>query len=213
MSESIERVWGIPRATLVELVGSFHGLMERSELPEAWSTLDGLAEDLARRGEFRPRPEAEADPSFKQIIPYVAVESGGAWLTVERLAAGGEERLHHRWSIGIGGHVNPPDASAPEGALRAGLVRELDEELRLPRPPRWSEVELLGLVNDDTNPVGQVHLGVACVWHAPEPVAIRESDRLRGEHRPWSEIDAQNARLETWSRIVLPVLCAEDTVH
>lgn len=213
MVESIERVWGIPRTTMVDLVGSFHGLLERSELPRAWKTLESLAGDLARRGEFRSRPEAEEDPSFKQIIPYVAVEAGGTWLTVERLAAGGEKRLHHRWSVGIGGHINPPDAAQPEGALRAGLGRELDEELQLPRRPSWDEVELLGLVNDDSNSVGQVHLGIACVWHAPEPVAIRESDRLRGRHRPWSEIDAQKGRLETWSQIVLPALCAEDTVH
>ena len=67
--------------------------------------------DAARdHGEFRPRAEAEADPSWKQIIPYLLLRDGERIFLMRRTRAGGDERLHDRYTIGIGGHVNPEDA-------------------------------------------------------------------------------------------------------
>src|SRR3954454_9273568 len=76
---------------------------------------------LRLRGEFRPRPDAEQDPSWKQVIPYVVLRDGDAIFLMRRTRAGGDERLHDRYSIGIGGHVNPQDEDVNGGLRREGL--------------------------------------------------------------------------------------------
>ena len=74
---------------------------------------------------------------------------------MERTTAGGDPRLHGKASIGVGGHLNPVDAG--EDPLQGGLRREWAEELVADWEPQF---DLVGLLNDDTNPVGSVHLGV-----------------------------------------------------
>ena len=95
---------------------------------------------------------------------------------MHRTDAGGDARLHGKASIGVGGHLNPVDDG--EDALMAGLRREWHEELETDWEP---EFELVGLLNDDSNPVGAVHLGVVFVVEAAgRPVRVREHDKLVG---------------------------------
>src|SRR6476659_9151746 len=58
-------------------------------------------------GEFLPRSGVEDDPSKKQIIPYLVLRDGEGIFLMKRTRAGGDERLHDRYTIGVGGHVNP----------------------------------------------------------------------------------------------------------
>src|SRR6185369_13985532 len=88
---------------------------------------DGLVAFVAaleRAGRYEPRDEMERDPSFKQVIPYLVLRDGPRYFLMRRTTAGRDERLHGRYSIGIGGHLNPGD-----GGLLGGLVREWNEEL------------------------------------------------------------------------------------
>lgn len=206
----MEQVWGITRRDFEGRLGAFQGFRSQAELPSDCGSLRSLASLLTEVGEFRPRPEAEEDPSFKQVIPYVVVRFDRRYLLVERLSAGGEARLHHQESIGIGGHINPGDDRGPDqqfvDPLVGGLRRELREELRVADGSPISDLTFLGLINDDSNPVGQVHLGVACRWDVAEPVEIREKDRLRGEYRTSTEILDRRDRLETWSELLLSSL-------
>ena len=50
--------------------------------------------------EFRPRPEMEEDPSYRQIIPYVVLTRGEEVFVLRRLKKGGEKRLHGLLSTG-----------------------------------------------------------------------------------------------------------------
>jgi predicted NUDIX family phosphoesterase len=150
-------------------------------------------------GEYRVRAEVEDDPSFQQLIPYVVVRDADRVFLMRRLRAGADTRLHDRWSIGVGGHIGESD-----GGLEGGLTREWAEELVADWIP---DFELLGLLNDDTDPVGAVHLGVVYqVEAAGRPVAVRETHKLEGAFAPMSEVDALGDRLETWSRLVLDQL-------
>jgi predicted NUDIX family phosphoesterase len=80
-------------------------------------------------------------------------------------------------------------------------VREWAEELDADWTP---DFRLLGLLNDDTDPVGAVHLGVVYAVEAVgRPVAVRETHKLEGAFAPLTQADALGARLETWSRLVL----------
>jgi predicted NUDIX family phosphoesterase len=150
---------------------------------------------VASSGRFEPRPAMEADPSFKQIIPYLVLRDGPHWFLMQRTQAGGDSRLHDRWSIGVGGHLNPGD-----GDVYGGLAREWREELIAGFEP---DLRFVGLLNDDTTDVGRVHLGVVFVADAGgRPVAVRETDKLSGAFAPAGAVRDVRDRLETWSRLV-----------
>jgi predicted NUDIX family phosphoesterase len=157
-----------------------------------------LQEAVAADGRFIERPLAEEDPAFKQLIPYVVVRDGELVYLMERTAAGGDPRLHGKASIGVGGHLNPGDEG--EDPLADGLRREWSEELVADWEPAF---RLVGLLNDDTNPVGSVHLGVVFeVQAAGRPVEVRERDKLTGRFATLAEVRAAWDRMETWSRLV-----------
>jgi predicted NUDIX family phosphoesterase len=187
---STERVLVVPR-TAVPDRAAWHGL--RTE---------GLADFMvtaARVGRFEPRAAMEIDPEHKQLIPYLVLRDGPAYFLMRRTRAGGDARLHDRWSIGVGGHLNPGDAD-----LFGGLRREWREELVADFEPEFVP---LALLNDDTTAVGAVHLGIVFVADAAgRPVRVRETDKLEGTFRPASDVAAVVDDLETWSRIVFEAL-------
>jgi len=166
------------------------------------ASLETLRRVVAARGRYFDRPIAEEDPGFKQLIPYVAVRDGGRIFLMRRTDAGGDARLHGKASIGVGGHLNPVDEG--EDPLLAGLRREWDEELQADWEP---EFRLIGLLNDDSNPVGAVHLGVVFTVEADgRAVTVRERDKLTGEFVEADVVGAGWDALETWSQLVANAL-------
>jgi predicted NUDIX family phosphoesterase len=181
-----EEVLVVPRAVVPDHAG-WHGLRTEG--------LDAFIEEAARHGRFLPRVDMETDPSFKQLIPYLVLRDGPRTFLMRRTTAGGDARLHDRWSIGVGGHLNPGDVD-----LVGGLRREWREELEADWEPRF---EPLALLNDDTTDVGSVHLGVVFLAEAEgRPVAVRETEKLEGRFADPDAVDAVADRLETWSAIV-----------
>jgi predicted NUDIX family phosphoesterase len=181
-----ELVLGVPRA-LVMPTGGWRGV--RTTDLEAW-----LAE-VSAHGEFRPRSEAEADETWKQVIPYLLLRDRDRIFLMRRSRAGGDARIHDRWTIGIGGHVNPED-----GDIAAGLRREWAEELAADWEP---EPTLVGLLNDDSVAIGRVHLGVVFVAETRgRPVAIRETHKLSGVLVMPAQVRTVYEHLETWSQLL-----------
>ncbi|MGQ0607617.1 MAG: NUDIX domain-containing protein, partial [Chloroflexota bacterium] len=157
---------------------------------------------VAAHGRYLDRPAAEQDPTHKQLIPYVVVRDGERVFLMQRTDAGGDARLHGKASIGVGGHLNPVDEGAD--ALMSGLRREWSEELEADWEPAF---ELIGLLNDESNPVGAVHLGVVfSVDAAGRPVGVREHEKLTGVFVDADAVRATWDRLETWSRLVADLL-------
>jgi predicted NUDIX family phosphoesterase len=187
-----ERVLVLPRDR-VPAGCDFTGVREAGD--EAMSALQAA---VAADGRFMDRPLAEEDAAFKQLIPYVVVRDGELVYLMERTTAGGDPRLHGKASIGVGGHLNPVDEG--EDPLADGLRREWSEELVADWEP---DFRLVGLLNDDTNPVGSVHLGVVFeVEAAGRGVEVRERDKLTGRFATLAEVRAAWDRMETWSRLV-----------
>jgi predicted NUDIX family phosphoesterase len=188
-----EFVFVVPRAAVVTGDG-WYGL-DSADLDAFLATIEG-------HGRFEPRPAMEADPGFKQIIPYLVLRDGDRYFLMRRTRAGGDARLHDRWSIGVGGHLNPGDQD-----LDGGLRREWSEELVADWIP---EFRFIGLLNDDTTSVGQVHLGAVFVADAAgRPVSIRETDKLSGAFATPAKVAAVAPDLETWSRLVFDALGAQ----
>lgn len=181
-----EHVLVVPRASLMADPG-WHGITTDG--------LDGFEALVAREGQFRPRAEVEVDRSWKQVIPYLVLRDGPRYFLMRRTQAGGDARLHDRWSIGVGGHLNPGD-----GDLAGGLRREWREEVSADFEPEFT---LIGLLNDDTTDVGSVHVGAVYVAEASgRPVAIRETDKLAGEFSEPAAVATIVDRMESWSALV-----------
>jgi predicted NUDIX family phosphoesterase len=182
-----ELVLVVPRERVMDARG-WHGILESG----AAACLDVIAAE----GRFEPRAAMESDPRFKQVIPYLVLRDRGRYFLMRRTRAGGDERLHDRCSIGIGGHLNPGDRD-----LAGGLLREWSEEIAADFVP---EFRLLGLLNDDETEVGRVHLGVVYLADAAgRPVRIRETHKLEGDFAEPAAVRAVYEQLETWSRLVL----------
>lgn len=205
----MEQVFGVPTARIEAEIPRFVGFQEAAEDLATW------AERWEPHGEFRGRDLVEEDPSFQQLIPYVALTCRGTVLRMRRLVGGGEERLHGKGSIGVGGHVNP-EPPGPDPLLVRGLARELDEEVVL-AGVETSAPELIGFLRDPTNAVGAVHFGLACRVECSAPVPIRETETLIGEWVPVGELAAEIESgaietMETWSQFLVPAIVDRLTV-
>lgn len=157
--------------------------------------LDAFDALVQARGRFVPRAEAEGDRSLKQVIPYLVLRDGPRYFLMRRTAAGADARLHDRFSIGVGGHLNPGDRD-----LAGGLTREWIEELDAEFVP---DFRLVGLLNDDTTEVGSVHIGAVYIADAAgRAVRIRETDKLAGAFAAPDQVAAHVDAMESWSAIV-----------
>jgi predicted NUDIX family phosphoesterase len=190
-----ERVLIVPGAELDRL-GRFQGFS---------ADVDRYLGALLAPGvsEFRARRDVEDDPSFKQIIPYVVFRSGDLVFVYTRGGSGGESRLRKLRSLGVGGHVAEEDADgrATPDAYEIALRRELDEEVRIDSPGRLSRI---GLINDDTTPVGRVHLGVVHLYDLDRPAVTPLEDALAdSSFLPAADLPALASEFEGWSQICI----------
>jgi predicted NUDIX family phosphoesterase len=67
----------------------------------------------------------------------------------------------------------------------------------------------VGLLNDDSNAVGAVHVGLVQVITVRAPVGIRETQQLEGRlvsTGDLREMLAAGANFETWSKLLIPHL-------
>ena len=188
-----ELVLCVPRGSIIRGLG-WRGVRSHDVQP-----ILGI---IAAEGQFLRRGEAEDDPAWKQIIPYLLLRDRGRLFLMKRSRAGGDARLHERWSIGVGGHLGPADRG-----IEAGLRREFEEELMA----TWLlEPRLLGLLNDDSTAVGQVHLGVVFEAEAAgRAVAVRETHKLSGAFVEPGEVERGYAHLETWSQLLFDFVTRE----
>ncbi|WP_369878754.1 hypothetical protein JNUCC21_09130 [Bacillus sp. JNUCC-21] len=156
------------------------------------------------------RGDAEEDPRFKQPIPYVVIRCDDEVFVYERLAGGGESRLHNKLSLGFGGHMNPMEGAASfSEVLKQNTDRELAEELYI-REEDKQNIVTLGLINDDENDVGKVHIGIlsALQLASAAQVEVKEKDQIAGRWMKLSELKEENVyqRLEAWSQFVADIL-------
>ena len=191
-----------------EDVGTFHGLNFEVERYLSKLFVPGVPR-------FILRSQAEKDPAYKQLIPYVIITYDGNYLTYVRGKRAGETRLVGNRSIGIGGHINPTDdlplfgADFREAYLRA-VEREVAEEVRV---GAGFTDRVVALLNDDSNEVGQVHLGIVHFWVLDSSdVSKREQMITQMDFMSLAALREVRDTMETWSRLCLDNL-AEMSKH
>jgi len=199
--EAQEQILVIPRSVF-DSVGAFQGIclapahyLEQFLIPE--------------NNLFMERRQAEGDPSFKQLIPYAILTFQGKIFHYLRSSSSGEKRLRTKGSIGIGGHINPEDThflNLDQKGYLKGVLRELHEELIV---ETHFENRVVALINDDSNEVGRVHLGIVHrIDLVSQSVRPREQDILEPSFLLPDELHQKREFLETWSQICLDNLSA-----
>jgi len=197
-----EDVLVVPRSQF-ERVGAFQGFCG-----DTASYLAALLDPT--HTSWRPRATVEDDPSLKQLIPYCVLSWRDAAGTPHYFAytrGGGqsEARLRAKRSVGIGGHIASTDGEhGDDTSYDAGMRRELAEEIAI--DGTW-ESRCVGLINDDSNAVGSVHLGIVHVLELQQPsVSSRESELVECGFETLEALLAARDRFETWSQITLDAL-------
>ena len=189
-------------------------VVERKVLEQA-GMFQGLAFDVERYfsrifvpgvPRYMSRPQAEADPAYKQLIPYVIMTCDGKVLSYVRGRRAGETRLVGLRSIGIGGHINPADdmplfSTDSREAYLAAVEREVAEEVSV---EAGHTDRVVALLNDDFTEVGSVHLGIVHLWILDSAnVGKREQMITQMAFMSLPELREVRDSMETWSQLCL----------
>ena len=165
-----------------------------------------------RQTSWRPRASVEEDPSFKQLIPYCilswrSADGGRQFFSYTRGGGQSDARLRAKRSVGVGGHIASTDgAHGDDRSYESGMRRELEEEIAI---SGGYTSRCVGLINDDSTPVGSVHLGIVHILELKQPVvSSRESELVECGFETLESLLADRERFETWSQITLDALAA-----
>ncbi len=180
-------------------------VVKRTDLfpEEAWQGLRAVdfspyLELIKNKQQFLPRSLMENDPNYKQIIPYLIFTHEDRYFLMQRQAKASETRLQNKFSLGIGGHIRQEDMCG--ATLFDWARREFHEEVEYAGS---LEIEPLGILNDDSNAVGQVHVGFVLLLRG-DSAAIAVKSELKNGKLVTLEACAENyPLLESWSAMVL----------
>jgi len=140
--------------------------------------LDYYINLIREKAEFKRRGDMENDPSFKQIIPYILFSFKNNFFAYKYLNGAGEKRLVDAYQLGVGGHINPADGKSGD-ILEIGMMREWNEEVNF--KGKLLDKKLVGIINDDTGAVEQVHLGLVYNFVGDKPeISIKETKKMEG---------------------------------
>lgn len=190
--------------------------IKRKLIPPEWVSIESIIKtpendffSICQTAGFEwvERAHAENDPSYKQVIPYILIQSSAEDKTAAYRRQGSEKRLHDLWSVGIGGHINPIDIDSDTDSFReillAGMDRELDEEL-ISRPAAATP-RFIGTINEERTEVGSVHLGAVFQLMATDLSRFVPGEELTDfQWIPSDRLGSLN--LELWSDMALKLV-------
>ncbi len=192
-STAVEQILVVP-TTLFHDIGYFQGISTDVE-PYLQTLLDPV------NTSYQPRDQMEADPGYKQLIPYCIFRHEEQIFYYTRGGGQGEKRLHAKRSIGVGGHISSEDENRDDSPYLEGMRREIAEEIHL--ETSFTD-RCVGMLNDDSNDVGKVHLGIVHVFDLQEPsIRPREKEMLETGFASPQQLLDEIDQFETWSQICL----------
>ena len=191
----------VVKRELFDTLGAFQGI--NTNIDHYYKTLLDPANNF-----FIDRAAAEEDPTHKQLIPYALFHYQGKFLNYQRGKSGGEARLHAKRSLGIGGHINPVDTRNDHLGLEtymAGVEREIEEELNINGNHTQ---KIVAILNDDSNDVGKVHLGVVHLFELDtDDVTANEDSIAELKFSTIAELQGEmHDSLESWSQFCADIL-------
>jgi predicted NUDIX family phosphoesterase len=151
--------------------------------------------------QFLPRSIMETDPAYKQIIPYLIFMYDNKYFLMQRKSDASEARLRNKLTLGIGGHIRQEDMQ--EDSLFAWALREFHEEVEY---AGRVTVKPLGILNDDSDEVGKVHIGFVLLLIGDSPSISIKSELKNGSLVSLQECIAQRECMESWSQFIIDYL-------
>jgi predicted NUDIX family phosphoesterase len=150
---------------------------------------------------FLSRPQMEENFNYKQIIPYLIFQYEDKYFLMQRGGGASESRLRSKFSLGIGGHIREDDMQG--NSIFDWARREFAEEVDYKGD---LEVTMLGILNDDSNEVGQVHLGLVMLLTGDSDQIFVKSELKSGELLTLKECELFEPQMENWSKLVFDYL-------
>lgn len=190
--KAAERVMVVAREDIF-FGGPWHGLKAEN--------IEKYVRIINKKHKFMARGDVEDDPKWQQIIPYMYYEFGGRYFLMQRNASHTDKRLASNHSLGIGGHINKKDIKT--GNITSWAKREFEEEADYKGKLKTTFV---GLLNDDTNDVGRVHLGLVIkIEGASDEIKVRD-EHQSGTMVTFDQLGKSYKQMETWSQIIYDYL-------
>ncbi len=187
-----ERILVVPRSQLFAQ-GSWHGI-QQVDFTEYLAI-------ISDHKQFLWRSAMEEDPSYKQIIPYLIYQYQDRYFVMQRRHDSSSKSLQNKFSLGIGGHIRQEDMASD--SLFDWATREFHEEVSYTGS---LSIKPLGIINDDTNDVGKVHLGFAMLLTGDSAEIAIKAEHKSGTLMTLDECAALYDRMETWSQMVFSLL-------
>jgi len=187
-----ERILVVKRSTIIPK-GPWRGVKEVN--------FKDYLELIQEKKEFMARGEAETNFDYKQIIPYLVFEHDSRYFLMQRRAGSSESRLASKFSLGIGGHLREEDLKG--ASLFDWAQREFHEEISYSGN---LDIVPLGILNDESNDVGKVHIGFVFLLKGDSDQINIKSELQNGELRSLQECKAFYAGMETWTQLVFDFL-------
>ena len=148
--------------------------------------------------EFQPRAAMEDDPRYKQIIPYLVFTHNDQYFLMQRKSSASEQRLASKYTMGIGGHIRKEDIES--GSIFDWARREFNEEVNY---SGTFSIQPLGILNDESNNVGQVHTGFVFLLKGDSADISVKSELKSGNLVSFEECFSHFESMESWSQIVV----------
>lgn len=211
-----ERVLCFPSSRLDD-IGRWQGYNQSTHL------IPQIFHNDKTKFEFLPRHQIEDNPSYKQIIPYTIVQYVNKddilIFSYTRGKSGGEERLKKLKSIGIGGHVSEsvksnrknieihhgPSRSCELTYVKLEGMREINEEIKYKQNNPL--MYLCGMINDDSDPVGRVHLGLVYLLLVNNSDIVGNEECIHDYEMVKPETLKQHINeYESWSKLLIDAI-------
>ena len=165
------------------------------------SNISPIIKAIQQHQTYLPRSAAETDYTYKQIIPYVIFSHNDTFFVMQRKSTASEQRLANKLSLGIGGHMRQEDMIGSD--VLSWATREFDEEVNY---QGTYTITTLGAINDDSNDVGKVHLGLVLLLQGNSPHINIKNEHKYGSLLTLTECFEQFDRFESWSQIILTMI-------
>lgn len=195
------RILVIPRKTLFkdEAIEGFVPIEQKNLLPL-----------LLKSSEYQVRDETlEKNPAFKQIIPYIIVVNTRnhtvfGYKRFKKYAGLHETRLHNKFSLGLGGHID--EVKTSENLIVESMMREFTEEVKMNTYPT---PKIIGFINSELSEVDRMHFAIVAIAETTENIDKRENEEVAEEkfytiHEVDQIMQNENIQMDTWTRIVWP---------
>ena len=189
-----EHILVVPRSTLFQTIAPWHGI-------DSTHIEDTLA-CIIQHQESMIRSKAETDTNYKQIISYMVFTANSKIFVMQRKSKANEQQLANKLSIGIGGHMTQQDIQGQ--TLFDWVSREFEEEVDFAGN---MQMRTIGFLNDDSNEVGQRHLGLVILLKGEhEQIKIKGDEHKSGNLMDMHECFEKLDQFESWSQIILQAL-------